>query len=108
MNKAKIIITAFLLCFSFVNADDIINEYRLHGEAAVIQALEEQLQSQAYWMDYLGNQTIEYGYSERPIDLLVCDKYKKKYGDHNARPWNRQYRHGFARYYRGEQWGKTS
>lgn len=77
MNKAKIIITAFLLCFSFVNADDIINEYRLHGEAAVIQALEEQLQSQAYWMDYLGNQTIEYGYSERPIDLLVCDKSKK-------------------------------
>jgi murein L,D-transpeptidase YafK len=74
MNK---VIKSLLIFSTIMQADVLVDEYRLYGQKAVIKKLEEKLQSKEYWNNYFKDKKIEYGYSHKNRDFLVCSKNDK-------------------------------
>jgi murein L,D-transpeptidase YafK len=60
-----------------LSASSLVDEYRLYGEKVVLNKLEKQLQSKEYWKSYFQDKNIEYGYSYKNRDFLVCSKNDK-------------------------------
>lgn len=58
------------------NIISIVEDYRLNGEANLVAKLEKVLQSKNYWLEYLANKNIDYGFYESVEHILVCDKSK--------------------------------
>jgi murein L,D-transpeptidase YafK len=74
MNK---IIKSFLIFTTIANANILVDEYIKNGPQAVIKQIEKQIQSKEYWKNHLKDKKIEYGYSYKNRDYLVCDKSAK-------------------------------
>ena len=68
----KIIVFLFLTLNLF--SKDLVEIYRNQGLSSVQELLDEKLKDQNYWMEYLENKDIKYGYYETKKYVLVTHK----------------------------------
>lgn len=70
------IILNLLILSSFMMAS-IMEIYRSNGIEAVKKELDKTIQTQSYWLSYLKNHDLKFGYYESIDSLLVCNKESK-------------------------------
>ncbi len=68
------LLVLFLLAISSIGANDILNNYRLHGINDIEKQLDYELTSSSYWEKELQNKDTTFGYIESNISILSCDK----------------------------------
>ena len=61
-------------CVSFAFAQDFVSLYRTEGIKAVEKNLDAQLAEKSYWDSVLSNMDTKFGYIEKDLDILTCNK----------------------------------
>jgi len=73
----KIIYTLLFIAI-YLNANSILDEYRLNGLSAIEEKLDMELSKKAYWDNVLKDKDTRFGYSEQYDSFLICDKNTSK------------------------------
>jgi len=86
----------FFLFVSILNANNLLDEYRLKGISAIEKKFDKQLSQKEYWDNVLKTKDTQYGYTESYDSLLICDKNKStlsiyKLDENNTFVKKRQY-----------------
>jgi murein L,D-transpeptidase YafK len=74
-NKLYILIL-LLVVNTFVNASDILTDYRVNGINNIEQQMDSELAQTKYWNDYLKGINTTFGYIESYSNILTCNKDK--------------------------------
>lgn len=68
---------AFILLLTMsMYAQDVVEVYRKKGPQAAIHLMEKELASREYWLSYLTNKDVSFGFYEENKTILICDKAK--------------------------------
>jgi len=68
----------FILFLINLYAQNLVDVYRYNGINQVQNILEKKLQSENYWLNYLKNKNVKYGYYEHNSFILLCNKTLRK------------------------------
>ena len=59
-----------------LNANDILDSYRVHGIAKLEKQMDMQLSQKKYWSEFLEDKDTTFGYIESYDHVLTCNKEK--------------------------------
>ncbi len=67
----------FLLVFSlYLNANELLTNYRMNGIKDIEKQMDLELTRMSYWNEYLKDRDIKFGYIENYSSILTCNKEK--------------------------------